>query len=334
MVEPTKDNPSQTSSNLTDPPSTAQSDIQLILSKLSLLEGSIRILNNENLKRADEIKLLARETNALLTEDEGPSRETRTSTPDSEGEENKVFTRSPENSNLPSPRHQNTTVQRPVVTFLSTVAFPPPTQPGMQYTSVGQQRLSATLIPAKDLIRTIEVLNGRDDIGVRDFIKGVKRARNDCSEPDLLLRFVIAEKIIDHAKRAIRYANIKNYDDLYDALERNLAPVSSIELCRSRLENCRQNINTVQDYNIRFRQLLNELNYAIQGEYRRRSERNIAIKLEDQVAVKRYIMNLRDEISTQVQPLIPTSFVQAQQYALEAEAWHRERLRNKAVTTA
>ena len=194
--------------------------------------------------------------------------------------------------------------------------------------------MSATLIPAKDLIRTIEVLNGRDDIGVRDFIKGVKRARNDCSEPDLLLRFVIAEKIIDHAKRAIRYANIKNYDDLYDALERNLAPVSSIELCRSRLENCRQNINTVQDYNIRFRQLLNELNYAIQGEYRRRSERDIAIKLEEQVAVKRYIMNLRDEISTQVQPLIPTSFVQAQQYALEAEAWHRERLRNKAVTTA
>ena len=203
----------------------------------------------------------------------------------------------------------------------------------MQYTSVGQQRVPATLIPAKDLIRTIEVFNERDDTGVRDFIKGVKRARNDCSEPDLLLRFIIAEKIMDHAKQTIRYANIRNYDVLYDGLEKNLAFISSIELCSSRLENCRQNINTAQDYNIRFRQLLNELNYAIQGEYRKWSERDIAIKLEEQVGVKRYIMTLRDEISTQVQPPRPTSFIQAQQYALEAEAWHRERLRNKGVTT-
>ena len=33
-------------------------------------------------------------------------------------------------------------------------------------------------------------------------VKGIKRARNDYSEPDLLLCFIIAEKIMDHAKRA------------------------------------------------------------------------------------------------------------------------------------
>lgn len=62
-------------------------------------------------------------------------------------------------------------------------------------------------------------------------------------------------------------------------------------------------------------------------------ERSIAIKMEERVAIKRYIMNLRDEISIQVQPLRPTSFPEAQQLALEAEAWHRERLRIRVPKT-
>ena len=44
-------------------------------------------------------------------------------------------------------------------------------------------------------------------------------------------------------------------------------------------------------------------------------------------------MNLRDEICIQVRPLQPKMFAKALQAALEAEAWHRERVRNKAFST-
>ena len=117
----------------------------------------------------------------------------------------------------------------------------------MQHASAVQQRVPVTLILAKDLIRSIDILNGRDEIGVRDFIKGVKRTCNDCSEPGFLLQFIIAEKTTDHTKYVIRYAYIKNAEDLFGALERNLAPISSIELCRSHLENCCQINNSFQD---------------------------------------------------------------------------------------
>ena len=156
----------------------------------------------------------------------------------------------------------------------------------------------------------------------------MKRARVRCSQPDLLLDFIIAEKIKDQAKQSIRHTGIGSYEDLYETLKTNLAPVHSIELCRSRLENCRQNNDTVQTYSTRFRQLLNALYYAIQTEHQRPSERNIAIKIEERTAIKRYIMNLRDEISIQVRPLQPKTFSKALQDSLEAEAWHRERLRN------
>ena len=35
---------------------------------------------------------------------------------------------------------------------------------------------SARLSSAKDIIRTVKVLNGQDDVGIHDFIKNVKRA--------------------------------------------------------------------------------------------------------------------------------------------------------------
>ena len=51
-----------------------------------------------------------------------------------------------------------------------------PTQTSLTHSlhrGVPQQPLAA-LIPAKDLIMTIEDLNRRDDIGVHDFIRNVK----------------------------------------------------------------------------------------------------------------------------------------------------------------
>lgn len=74
-------------------------------------------------------------------------------------------------------------------------------------------------VAAKDLVRTVEILNGQDDVGVQDFIRSVKRAKARCSQPELLLDFIVTERIVGNAKRAIRYAIINNYDDLYDVLK-------------------------------------------------------------------------------------------------------------------
>lgn len=69
---------------------------------------------------------------------------------------------------------------------------------------------------------------------------------------------------------------------------------------------------TVQSYDRKYWKLLNEHNYVIQGELPRKTKRNLAIRLEEKVAIKRNVMNLRDEISYKVQLLRPTSFNEAQ----------------------
>ena len=45
------------------------------------------------------------------------------------------------------------------------------------HTTTANRNEAATLIPAKDLLRTIEVLNRTDDMGTHDFIKNIKRVR-------------------------------------------------------------------------------------------------------------------------------------------------------------
>ena len=64
-------------------------------------------------------------------------------------------------------------------------------------------------IPAEDIIRTIKVLTGLDDIRVEDVIKTIEKAREKCSQPELLLDYIIAEKITGQAERAIRYTDIQ-----------------------------------------------------------------------------------------------------------------------------
>lgn len=51
--------------------------------------------------------------------------------------------------------------------------------------------ISNTLSPTKNIIRTVEILNGQDDIGVQDFVQNVKKAKQRCSKPELLLDFII-----------------------------------------------------------------------------------------------------------------------------------------------
>ena len=81
-------------------------------------------------------------------------------------------------------------------------------------TTTANRNEASALIPARDLIRTIELLNGRDDMGIHDSIKSIKRARVRCLQPELLLDFIIAAKIVNHAKRAIRYSPTNSYDGL------------------------------------------------------------------------------------------------------------------------
>ena len=51
------------------------------------------------------------------------------------------------------------------------------------------------LISAKEILGTIEILNGQNDIGIEDFIKSVKKAEAQCLQPRLLLDFTISQKI-------------------------------------------------------------------------------------------------------------------------------------------
>ena len=81
-IDSTQDSPPQSSSNILNPLPIEPSDLKLKLLKLTLLEGSVRILNKETFKWADEIKSFSRESNTLLTRDEDPSREAQVSTTD------------------------------------------------------------------------------------------------------------------------------------------------------------------------------------------------------------------------------------------------------------
>ena len=101
-----------------------------------------------------------------------------------------------------------------------------------------------------ELIRTVEVLNGQDDVGVHDFINTLKRAKIRSSQSGLLLDYILTEKIVGNAKRAIRHCPIGSYDDLCNALKTNLATTTTLETCRRKLESIRQNQDSVQFYNL------------------------------------------------------------------------------------
>ena len=77
-------------------------------------------------------------------------------------------------------------------------------------------------IQAKDAIIAIKSINGQDDMGVEDFIKKILRTKNQCSQPQLLLDFILAKKITGDTENAIRYTTSNTYNDLFKALRQNL----------------------------------------------------------------------------------------------------------------
>ena len=61
----------------------------------------------------------------------------------------------------------------------------------------------------------------------------------------------------------------------------------------NKLKNLKQGATeSVQSFNSRFRQQLNELNYAVQNKNRTPTERRLAIDIEEREALKTYLLNL------------------------------------------
>ncbi|XP_076396675.1 uncharacterized protein LOC143265905 [Megachile rotundata] len=184
------------------------------------------------------------------------------------------------------------------------------------------------------VIRIIRTLRGRDDLGIEDFISDVRYARSICSDKFMLLKLIIAERITDQAERAIRYLRIDSYEDLFEALRTYVTSPNTVNGSRTRLQNTRQGqTESVVNFNIRFRQALNELKYAIQYKHTRPSSRKIAIEEEEDAAVSTYTMNLRKEIGVMIVPAQPKTLEQAQSLAIEMENWLRDSKRPTQAAT-
>ena len=64
-------------------------------------------------------------------------------------------------------------------------------------------------------------------------------------------------------------------------------------------------IESVQNYNMRFRQKYNEFIYAVQNEQSNPTSCRLALQIKEKSAIKKYIINLKDKIDAQVRPLQP-----------------------------
>ncbi|KAK1118219.1 hypothetical protein K0M31_015264 [Melipona bicolor] len=164
-------------------------------------------------------------------------------------------------------------------------------------------------LKATDALRMIENLNGINDIGVEEFIKSVKLAKTRLNDEISLLRMIIAEKITDRAKQSIRFCTITSYDELFSALRTQVSIPNTVSGSRNRMQNIRQNSNeTVQSYSNRFKQALNELEYAIQAKHTNPIARNLALKQENAEAIKFYIHNLRPDLAYCIMAMQPNSY--------------------------
>ena len=75
-------------------------------------------------------------------------------------------------------------------------------------------------------------------------------------------------KIVGKAAQSIRNIPIECYSDLYNALRNNVAAQVTSKEYREQLKELRQGREeSVQNFNIRFRRILNRLLYAVTNEY-------------------------------------------------------------------
>ena len=186
------------------------------------------------------------------------------------------------------------------------------------------------MFDAKTSIEFIPVLNGQDDIGVEGFIKRVSEARSDCTEKRALLRLILTKRIVGEAERSIRYSVIETYGDLFENLRKFVSINITSNCARDRLQRTRQSFNeSVRGYVKRFRHCLNRLMYALQHEIRDPIRRAVAIDLENERAIKTFILNLKPEIEIRTSSTKPRTLQEAQNTAFEAELLIREIERNR-----
>ena len=151
-------------------------------------------------------------------------------------------------------------------------------------------------------------------------MKIVKKAKSWCNQQALLLDYIIVEKIINRAEKAIRYRQINSFTDLFNTLRQNLTQIGSVSALHSKLESCKQGpTETIQNFNLRFRQGVNELKYAVQSEHPGPMKRKIAINFKEKESTKKYLLNLWRKIGLQVKAQKSINLSEAQNHAVEME---------------
>ena len=279
------------------PSHTTEELLGRMLAQMKSLTFSFNMLKRENDNRIEEIYKLAKKV--------GCSGEVET---DKETTQRQEVTNETTQENL---RFRNESIYAE-----SNVRFPVPSASHI----VEDERIKAEIA-----IETICGINGQDDIGIEDFIKTVKKAKDRFAQPNLLLDLIIAKKITGFAEKLIRYLQINSYEDLYDALRQNFKSSNSILALKSKLESCKQGATeSVQNFSLRFRQIINEIKHAVQVQHVNPIERRLKITFEEQEAVNRYLLNLGKEISTQIRLLKPNTITEAHTHAIETEMWLKE----------
>ena len=232
------------------PSTTTEQMLKKILSEISLLKANVGTFTDENIKRVREMAKIGRKAgmkgeietdyDGILTSDKEDASVGSQNLPDTKPEEC-------EGGNQTEPTHMLTNdheraerrvyssgrgnVSEPANTFRSERAAKQSKEGNLRELSHTRRRESTIAerreyernladdnIPARDAIRAIKPLNGQGDAGVEEFIRKVQRIRQQCSQPDLLLDFILAEKIQQQAERAIRFNDIYTYEDLYEGL--------------------------------------------------------------------------------------------------------------------
>lgn len=235
------------------PPTTMEHMYERILSEIKSLRMNVVTLVDENTKRVGEIAEIGRRVGmrgeiqtdyeGILTSDNENASFDGENLPDPKPEEReRVGAHGREQRNVGTDRRELPYTRRREPTIAER------RKQGSSSTSREENLYEATRnvgwnvtenqISARDAIRAIKPLNGQDDAGVEEFIRKVEKIRQQCSQPDLLLDFILAEKIQQQAERAIRFNDIYIYDDLYEALRENLKQVGSVSHLRSKLDSC------------------------------------------------------------------------------------------------
>lgn len=128
-------------------------------------------------------------------------------------------------------------------------------------------------------------------------MKNVMYGRSQCYQKPLLLKLILVKKIIENEKRGTCFVKMENHKDLYTAQRQSVSIPNTATSCRDKLRTIRKgSTEGVKSINMRFRQQLNELIYAIPNKQSKAGSRRIVTKQETVDGIKAYIMNPKEDI--------------------------------------